>query len=186
MQKLFVKIIFSSAVFGEKKPRYCYTLGVVVVRHRCRAKTVTFRNISVANEDIYLKLEVHVCVNYPKNNLYYYGRQFKMHFFFFRIMSLFRLKLFILHQAPHNRALAPACGALVLISHSVFYPFGELPIIFIVFKTVVCKHFKFERGPSRGSVVKCLTHNPGVLGSSLTGSSGFFSWECPLARHFRA
>ena len=26
----------------------------------------------------------------------------------------------------------------------------------------------------RGSVVKCLTRNPGVLGLSLTGSSGFF------------
>ena len=26
----------------------------------------------------------------------------------------------------------------------------------------------------RDSVVKCLTRNPGVLGSSLTGSSGFF------------
>ena len=26
----------------------------------------------------------------------------------------------------------------------------------------------------RGSVVKCLTHNPGVLGSSSTKSSGFF------------
>ena len=25
-----------------------------------------------------------------------------------------------------------------------------------------------------GSVVKCLTHNPGVLASSCTGSSGFF------------
>ena len=38
----------------------------------------------------------------------------------------------------------------------------------------------------RGSVVKCLTLNPGVLGSSRTGSSGFFSWECPWARHFIA
>ena len=38
----------------------------------------------------------------------------------------------------------------------------------------------------RGSVVKCLTRNPGVLGSRLTGSSGFFLWECPWARHFRA
>ena len=27
----------------------------------------------------------------------------------------------------------------------------------------------------RGSVVSCLTRNPGVLGSSLTRSSGFFS-----------
>ena len=26
----------------------------------------------------------------------------------------------------------------------------------------------------RGSVVKCLTRNPGVLGSNRTGSSGFF------------
>ena len=26
----------------------------------------------------------------------------------------------------------------------------------------------------RGSVVRCLTRNPGVLGSSRTGSSGFF------------
>ena len=29
-------------------------------------------------------------------------------------------------------------------------------------------------GVLRGSVVKCLTRNPGVLGSSLTGSFGFF------------
>ena len=32
-------------------------------------------------------------------------------------------------------------------------------------------HFKAEK---RGSVVKCLTHNSGVLDSSHTGSSGFF------------
>ena len=44
---------------------------------------------------------------------------------------------------------------------------------------------KCKRVP-RGSVVRCLTRNPGVLGSSLTRSSGFFSWECPWARHFRA
>ena len=29
-------------------------------------------------------------------------------------------------------------------------------------------------GVLRGSVVECLSRNPGVLGSSLTGSSGFF------------
>ena len=43
-----------------------------------------------------------------------------------------------------------------------------------------------KTGVLRGSVVKCLTRNPGVLVSSRTGSSGFFSWECPWARHFRA
>ena len=36
----------------------------------------------------------------------------------------------------------------------------------------------------RGSVVKCLTRNTGV--PSRTRSSGFFSWDCPWARHFRA
>ena len=30
-------------------------------------------------------------------------------------------------------------------SHSVFYPFGELPAIFIKFKIVVCKLFQFGR-----------------------------------------
>ena len=34
--------------------------------------------------------------------------------------------------------------------------------------------FGFESGVLRGSVVKCLTRNPRVLGSSCTGSSGFF------------
>ena len=34
-------------------------------------------------------------------------------------------------------------------------------------------HFKPDRIP-RGSVVKCSTRNPGVLGSSRTGSSGLF------------
>ena len=44
----------------------------------------------------------------------------------------------------------------------------------------------FSKRVLRGSVVKCLTCNPGVLGLSHTKSSGFFSWECPWARHFRA
>ena len=34
--------------------------------------------------------------------------------------------------------------------------------------------YLFIVGVLRGSVVKCLTRNPGVLGSSRTGSSGFF------------
>ena len=35
-------------------------------------------------------------------------------------------------------------------------------------------------------MAQCLTGNPGVLGLSRIGSFGFFSWECPWARHFRA
>ena len=34
-------------------------------------------------------------------------------------------------------------------------------------------YYQTNRVP-RGSVVRCLTRNPGVLGSSLTRSSGFF------------
>ena len=106
-------VFFSSAVFGEN-PRYCYSLGVffVLCRRRC-AKTEIFYNIFVITEDIDLKLPV--CVHYPMSNPYYQWRQFKMHFSF-RIMSLFRLRLFILYQAPQSRALAPACGALVVSS----------------------------------------------------------------------
>ena len=37
-----------------------------------------------------------------------------------------------------------------------------------------------------GSVVKCLTRNTGVPGSSRTRSPGFFSRECPWGRPFRA
>ena len=47
---------------------------------RCHcAKTLTLScNISVITEDIDLKFGL--CVHYPKSNLYYQGRQFKMHF----------------------------------------------------------------------------------------------------------
>ena len=37
-------------------------------------------------------------------------------------------------------------------------------------KVTVCKNTRVSRGP----VVKCLTCNPGILGSSHTGSAGFF------------
>ena len=71
-------LISSSAAFGEN-PRYCYSLSVVVVvRRPRRAKTVTFRNVSVITEDIYLELGV--CVHHPKSNPCYKGRQFQMHF----------------------------------------------------------------------------------------------------------
>ena len=43
----------------------------------------------------------------------------------------------------------------------LYFEYGECP-------------FPVFQGVPRGSVVKCLTRNPGVLGSSLTGSSGFF------------
>ena len=42
-------------------------------------KTLTYCNISVINEDIYLKLGAYV--HYPRSNLYNQGRQFKMHLF---------------------------------------------------------------------------------------------------------
>ena len=45
-------------------------------------------------------------------------------------------------------------------------------------KLLVTSNFSFSlSGVLRGSVVKCLTRNPGVLGSSCTGSSGFFRWS---------
>ena len=43
----------------------------------------------------------------------------------------------------------------------------------VTFSSLLKTHCVVFRVP-RGSVVKCLTRNPGVLGSSRTGSSGFF------------
>ena len=37
----------------------------------------------------------------------------------FRMMPLFRLRLFILYQAPHSQALAPVCDALFSFRKSV-------------------------------------------------------------------
>ena len=43
-------------LFSKKTPRYCHRPGVGGVRRR--AKTLTFSNISVITEDIYLKLRI--------------------------------------------------------------------------------------------------------------------------------
>ena len=69
---------------------------------------------------------------------------------------------FILHL------LQLANKSLIICSEPVLFPF--------VFSLLHLKHITSSK-PSwvpRGSVVKCLTPNPGVLGSSRTGSSGFF------------
>ena len=41
-------------------------------------------------------------------------------------------------------------------------------------KLIDCRVFNANFRVPHGSVVKCLTHNPGVLGLSHTRSSGFF------------
>ena len=41
-------------------------------------------------------------------------------FFFFRIMPFFRLRLFILYQAPLSQALAPTCGAHVSFAYNLY------------------------------------------------------------------
>ena len=107
--------IFSSAVYGEN-PRYCYRLGIVVVH----MKTLWHFVISVITEDIYFKLGV--CVHHAKSNPYYQGRQVRMHFFT-GLCPFFNLRLFILYQAPHTRALAPACHALVIFFDGFCQPF---------------------------------------------------------------
>ena len=93
-------------LFSEKSRDIAIALELSV----CHAKTLTFLIISVITEDIYLKLGV--CVHYPESNPYYQGRSFKM--YFFRIMPLFCIRIFIHYQAPHSRALASACSALLM------------------------------------------------------------------------
>ena len=51
---------FLAGLFSKKTSRYCHSPGVVagVVVVRRHAKTLTFSNISVITEDIYLKLRI--------------------------------------------------------------------------------------------------------------------------------
>ena len=89
-------------------------------------------------------------------------------------------------------------SAIVCVSVVLFFlaMYGVLPCIcpcssffFYAFNFVRVNHFSEHvyhvRVPS-SLVVKRFTRNPGVLDSSRTRSSWFFSWECPWARHFRA
>ena len=104
------KSLFSSTVFGEI-PRYSYSLGVGVVRHRRRAKSVTFCNIYVITEDIYLKLGM--CVHYSKSNPYYQRRQYKMLFFFFSELCPFSNKTFSFFiKHPTAERLHPYAGLM--------------------------------------------------------------------------
>ena len=107
---------FLARLFSEKTRGTAIALALSSSSSLC--KNLTFCNISVITEYIYLKLGA--CVHYPMSNPCYQGRDFKC--IFFRIMTLFRLRLFILYEAPHSRAFAPACSALVLnLSSSVAF-----------------------------------------------------------------
>ena len=91
----------------RKKPSYCYSLGVILVRHHCRAKTLTFCNISGISEDTYLKLEYVFIIQGSIHAMK--GDNSKCIF-----LQDHALRLFILYQAPHSVVSAPACGALVI------------------------------------------------------------------------
>ena len=67
-------------------------------------KTLTFSNISVITEDIYLKLRVGV--HYQKGT----HTSIFFHFFLTKLCPFFDLEF---SKCSYSRALAPACGALV-------------------------------------------------------------------------
>ena len=73
-------------------------------------KNCDFCNISVTTEDIYLNLEYVLAIQITIHTIK--GDNSNP---FLRIMLLFRLRLFILYQANHSRAFAPACGAYFFI-----------------------------------------------------------------------
>ena len=87
--------------------------------------------------------------------------------------------------------MAKIKGTLYFLTFFLFICMVSMP--FLTFRTLVhllvascIFHFQCMVRVPRDAVVKCLTRNPGFLGLSRTGSSEFFSWECPWARHFRA
>ena len=75
-------------------------------------KTLTFCNISVITEDISFKRGL--CVHYPKSNPSYQGKC-KKAFFFSELCPFFRLRHFILNQAPDSQAWAPHAVLLLYI-----------------------------------------------------------------------
>ena len=89
----FTDCVFSLPVFREN-PRYCYSLGSSVIS----MQKLTFCNISLTTEDIYLKLRV--CLHYPKRNPYYQGRQFKMHFFLHNYAPFSTKTFYLLSSTP--------------------------------------------------------------------------------------
>ena len=78
-----------------------------------------------------------------------------------RICRLGKVKINFFNPFPHKPRFLRVCSTTPLktlwekekllvmsnfsFSHSVFYPFGELPAIFIKFEFVVCRLFEFER-----------------------------------------
>ena len=63
----FVFFIFLAWLFSKKMLRYCHSpFSLAAVAASC--KKLTFSNISVITEDMYLKLRV--VVSYPKGNPY--------------------------------------------------------------------------------------------------------------------
>ena len=103
-QEVLLQYFILTEIFLDFK--YRYSLGIVVVSGGSgMKKTLTFCNISVITEDIFLKLRI--CLHYPKSNSNYQGRQFKIHFFFFFFFFFaFFFFFFFLNYAPFSRAPA--------------------------------------------------------------------------------
>ena len=88
---------FSSAVFREN-PRYCYSPGVVVVVQKLRHLEISL-----------LLLKIYVLLSKEQSIL---SRE-TIQNAFFRIMPLFRLRLFILYQAPHIVGTRMRCSCFL-------------------------------------------------------------------------
>ena len=116
--KVLVTSIFSLVVFCENL-RYCYSRVVVIGA----VQKLTFCNVSVITEDIYLKLSICVCYQITIHTIK--EDNTKCFFFFSELNPFFDLDFLILYQASQSRKLAPACSALVPFSHNVSFPFKE-------------------------------------------------------------
>ena len=131
-------VFFSSAVFGENL-RYCYSVVVVIavivkvfVVVVVMLKNLTFCNISVINEYIYMELGI--CVHCPKSNPCYQGRQFKK--LFRRTMPLFQ-----------------SIGTLTFCNISVFTED-------IYLKLRICVYYPKSNLHYQGRQFKCICSSP--------------------------
>ena len=101
-------------------------------------KVLTFCNISVITEDIYLK--VGVCLPYPKSNPLYQWKQFKMHFLFnFRIMPPFYLNFLFSISHPTAKHWNLHAVLMFYIRIVVATKLIHLSLLFIASTMVICE-----------------------------------------------
>ena len=118
-------------------------------------RNLTFYNISVITEDIYLKLEV--CVHFPKSNSYYQGRQFKIHFS--ELCPFFSLNILSSIKHPTGERWHPHVVLLVSLSTSCSWAWHPHVVLVLSFIFAYTWAMFWQRREKEKMLVTPYSHN---------------------------